>query len=280
MHLIDGKKLAAEIIEAVTQQITNEGLEPQLAVVLVGSDPASQLYVRLKEKTSKKAGIIFNKYLIAENEPEEKIVDTIQFLNHDPEIDAILIQLPLPKKFNQQRIIDAMDYRKDVDGFHPKNIDSYVSGKAQKILPGLSLAIWKLIEATGEKNYTGKNVLIIGKSDVFTKPTKRLLETHGLRSDIAHPNDSQLMEKTLASNIIVSAIGKLNSITAEMIREGSIIIDVGINKTSNGTIAGDVDFKNVAPKCAYITPVPGGVGPMTVAMLLYNTLILARNKYN
>ena len=278
MHLIDGKKIAANIITQVTKLIVEKALEPHLAVVLVGNDPASEVYVKLKEKACRKAGIVFHKYLIDEHESEEKILETITFLNKDPEIDAILIQLPLPKKFNQQRVIDAMDYRKDVDGFHPKNIEQYLAGMPQKILPGLSLAIWNLIESTGKENYGGKQALIIGKSDAFTEPTKKLLEDQTIHADIAHPNDPALSKKTREAHIIVTAIGKPNSITADMVSDGSIIIDVGINKLPDGTIVGDVDFKNVAPKTSYITPVPGGVGPMTVAMLLYNTTILARER--
>lgn len=274
---IDGKKLAQTIVDELTAEIRAENLAPQLAVILVGGDPASHSYVRLKEKTCKEAGISFHKYLIDEDAPEQEILDIVAFLNKDAEINAILIQLPLPKQFNQQRILDAMDYRKDVDGFHSKNIASYLAGEPQHILPGLSLALWRLIESCGHDAYNGKDAVIIGKSAAFTEPTKKLLADNGMNTVIIHPDDPDLANTTAAADIIITAVGKPRYVTAPMIKQGAIVIDVGISKV-NGVTVGDVDFERVAPKTSYITPVPGGVGPMTVAMLLYNTVQLAKVK--
>jgi len=274
-QLIDGKKIARELIQKITERIRTEMLEPQLAVILVGHDPASELYVKLKEKHCREAGITIHIYRIPESEDEFTLHKTIQFLNNDPEIDAILIQLPLPESFDQDRAIALMDYRKDVDGFHPTNIHSYLDGKPQIILPGLSLAIWHLIESTGEKQYHDKHALIVAKSERFTQPTKKLLEERGMTVAIAKPDENELTQKMRDAEILITAIGKPQLITSDMVREGATVIDVGIN-TLHGITVGDVDFASVAPKTAFITPVPGGVGPMTVAMLLLNTTILAR----
>jgi len=277
MQLIDGKKIADDIISEVASQIVEKNIRPHLAVVLVGNDHASKIYIDLKEKKCAETGIIFNKYLINENQPESDIIDTIDFLNKDPEIDAILIQVPLPKKFNQDKIINKLDYKKDVDGFHETNIKRYLSGEKQHLLPGLSLAIWNLIASTGKENYSDKNALIIAKSENFTLPTKKLLEEQKIHTEIAHPDDKDLKNKCLKSDILISVIGKPKSITKAMVKDGAIIIDAGINKV-NDKLVGDVDFENVAPITSYITPVPGGVGPMTIAMLLFNTLVLARER--
>ena len=274
--IIDGRALADSIIEDVAKRIIENNLEPQLAVVLVGGDSASHIYVNLKEKACERVGIVFHKYLIDEDEKEEKILETIKFLNSDSNIDAVLIQLPLPTKINQQKIIDALDYRKDVDGFHKKNIERMRQGKKQHILPGVSQGIWKLIESTGE-NAKDKETLIISKSDEFSTLTHIILRNNGLCVHCIKPDDPHLAEQTRIADILIPAVGEINSITADMVKEGAIIIDVGINKKDGKTV-GDVDFKNVAPKTSHISPVPGGVGPMTVAMLLYNTMLLAKAK--
>jgi len=273
--LLDGKKLAQAITEQVAKEIIEENLEPQLGIVLVGDNPASHLYVKLKEQAAKVVGIVLHKYLIPESEDEQKIIDAVRFLNDDPDIDAVLIQVPLPKKFDQNRILEELDYRKDVDGFHRKNVERYVSGKQQHILPGLTLAIWNLIAASGEEHYKGKKALIIGKSANFLLPTQRFLHGQGLVVDVVRSGDPNLMQKSREADILITAIGKPKSITADMVKEGAVVIDIGIS-TVDGKTVGDVDFKNVAPKTSYITPVPGGVGPMTIAMLLYNTLQIAK----
>lgn len=279
MHrIIDGKKLAENVIAETAKRVAEENLSPQLAVILVGNDPASNLYVKLKERACLRAGIGFHKYYIDESDSEERVLETIRFLNTDADIDAILIQLPLPSKFNQQKIIEALDWRKDVDGFHPNNIASFLAGKPQKIMPGLSLAIWRLIESCGSEHFAGKKGIIIGKSEAFTKPTQKLLGDNGIVADIVAPTDPALQTKTLNADILITAIGAPGSITAAMVKNDAIIVDVGISKQDGKTV-GDVDFDHVAPKCSFITPVPGGVGPITVAMLLYNTVALARLRF-
>jgi methylenetetrahydrofolate dehydrogenase (NADP+) / methenyltetrahydrofolate cyclohydrolase len=185
--------------------------------------------------------------------------------------------LPLPKKFDQDKVIAALDYRKDVDGYHQKNIDGYLAGKRQYILPGLSLAIWNLIASTKAELYQSKKAVIVGKSQHFTLPTKKMLEDQELKVEIVAPTDNDLALKTIAADILITAIGKPKAISADMVKEGAVVIDVGINKLGDKTV-GDVDYEAVAPKTSYITPVPGGVGPMTVAMLLYNTWQLAKHR--
>ena len=276
-QLIDGKKLAQEIIADVGDRIARENINPQLAVILVGKDPASHLYVRLKERACKEIGIRFHKYLIGEEEDESKIIEIIRFLNRDDTIDAILIQLPLPQKFDQDRITSALDYRKDVDGFHRTNLARLLQGKKQRILPGLVFGIWKLIESTGQKNYHDKEVLIISKSKEFTLPLQIVLKSQGLCVHSALPLDPNLSELSRHADIIVTAAGKAGFITPSMVKEGVTIIDVGITTNGEKTV-GDVDFPSVAPKTAFITPVPGGVGPMTVAMLMYNTFMLGKER--
>ncbi len=276
-QIINGKELANVIIDELTQAIVDENLEPQLAVILVGTDPASHLYVKLKEEACKKAGIGFHKYLLPENAAEKDVLASVAFLNNDDQIDAILIQIPLPKHLEQQRIIDAMDYRKDVDGFHKKNVESLLAGKKQHLLPGLPLGIWTLLASVGIKQYQNKEALIISKSDEFSRPLAALLKMNGIVSHSIYPDAADLKETTRAADIIITAVGKPQWLIAGMIKDGAIIIDVGISKKDGKTV-GDVDFDAVAPRTSFITPVPGGVGPMTVAMLLFNTVILARER--
>lgn len=279
MTLIDGKKLAETITAEVTQHIVDDGVSPQLAVILVGDDPASHLYVKLKKEAAARAGIELHTYLLAGDVPEAEVLATIDFLNKDADVDAMLIQLPLPKKFDTQKILDAMDYRKDVDGFHAKNIKRLLAGKEQHIMPGLALAIWTLIASTTAENYLNKTALIISKSDEFAIPLQIILERQTITATIAKPSDPHLKKLAAAADILISAIGKPCSITADMVKQGGIVIDVGISKEKGKTV-GDVDFANVAPKTSFITPVPGGVGPMTVAMLLYNTWLLSKERHS
>lgn len=276
--IIDGKALAEEAIGDVQRKISAAGIEPGLAVILVGNDPASRLYVKLKEQACKRVGIFFHKYLIDESAPESEVLETIKFLNADPGVDAILIQVPLPKKFDQAKIIEALDYRKDVDGFHRRNMESLLSGKPQHILPGLALGIWNLIASCGEEHYKNKQAVIISKSDEFSKPLAKLLDQRGIASAIIKPDDQKLSAQASRADILITAVGRPDFITAEMVKDGAVVIDVGINKKNSQTV-GDVDFADVAPKTSFITPVPGGVGPMTVAMLLYNTWLLAKGHH-
>lgn len=274
--MIDGKALAESIQQQLKDEIRDKGLSPNLAVVLVGDDAASQLYVNLKKKACHQVGIEFHEYLLDANCTEEHILEVIDFLNKDKNIDAILIQLPLPKKFNTDKIIRAMDPAKDVDGFHPKNIDKFLTNQSG-FVPGLSLGIFKLIANT-EENLDDKQAVIIAKSDIFYRPLAKLLNDQGASTTIAHPDDEGIKNKTSQADILIAAAGQPFFVTADMVKSEAIVIDVGTNKIDNDYVVGDVDYSAVFTKASHITPVPGGVGPMTVAMLLHNTVKLAEDK--
>lgn len=273
--IIDGKLLAEQIQNDIYRQIKNKGLAPELAVILVGDDPASRLYVSLKKKAAQEVGIEFHEYLFNANTPQDKILECIDFLNKDKNIDAILVQLPLPKALDTDKIIQKINPAKDVDGFHPANIKKLLAGQTD-FVPGLPLGIIKLLESTGE-NLAQKSALIIAKSKIFYEPLAKLLKDKNIIATIASPKDPDLKTKTLKADILITAIGQPFFVTADMIKKDAIVIDVGTNKVGDYTV-GDVDYTAAFEVTSHITPVPGGVGPMTVAMLLYNTLKLAEKK--
>ena len=274
-NIINGQKLAATIKVQVRREIVNLKHQPNLAVILVGHDPASRLYVKLKEKACKQVGIQFHKYLIPAETPEEELIACLQHLNQDENIDAILIQLPLPENFDEDKIISLMNPDKDADGFHRENLRKLKMGRP-RVSPGLPLGIMKLLESAGEK-LTGKRALVLAHSQVFLEAMKKLLTNAGIEFATIIPEARDLANECRKSDIIISVVGQPRFITADMIKKGAIVIDVGTNR-ENGKIVGDVDFANVAPLCSHITPVPGGVGPMTVAMLLANTVELAKKR--
>ncbi len=274
--IIDGKALAEQIQLELTQKIKQQKLTPNLAVILVGDDPASHLYVSLKKKACQKIGIIFHEYLLPGNTTEKKVLETISFLNHDPKIDAVLIQLPLPQALDTDKIISALDPKKDVDGFHPQNIEKLLRQESD-FIPGLSLGILKLIESTHE-DLAGKKAVIIAKSQIFYRPLAKLLNDQGVATAIISPQDKNIKDQAVQADILIVACGKAFFITGEMVKDGAIVIDVGTNKIDRGHVVGDVDYNEVFEKASHITPVPGGVGPMTVAMLLYNTVKLAEKR--
>ena len=271
--MIDGKALAESIQKELKEEIASKNLSPNLAVVLVGDDSASKIYVNLKKKACQQAGIEFHEYLLDADCNEDHILEVINFLNKDNNIDAILIQLPLPKKFDTDKIIKAMDPDKDVDGFHAQNIDKFLTNQSG-FVPGLSLGIFKLIAST-EENLEHKQAVIIAKSDIFYRPLAKLLNDQGASTTIAHPDDEDIKDKTSQADILVAAAGQAFFVTADMVKDDAIVIDVGTNKIDNNYVVGDVDYSAVFQKASHITPVPGGVGPMTVALLLYNTVKLA-----
>lgn len=275
--IIDGRALAEDIQAELTKEIISKKLNPNLAVILVGDDPASRLYVALKKKACHKVGIGFHEYLLATDVSEKYLLETIDFLNHDSEVDAILVQLPLPAGLDTDKIISAIDPAKDVDGFHPQNIDEFLK-QTGDFVPGLPMGIIRLIESTGE-NLSGKKAVIVAKSQILYRPLAKLLNDQGVETKIVSPAEKNLKDKTVLADILITAIGKAFAITADMVKEGVIVIDVGTNKIDDKYTVGDVDYSEVFEKASYITPVPGGVGPMTVAMLLYNTVKLAeKNK--
>lgn len=273
--LIDGRLLAEKIRLEARKKIVDEGLTPQLAVILVGDDPASKLYVSLKEKACQQVGIDFHKYLIAADAKKEHLLETIQFLNNDENIDAILIQLPLPDKFNEDEAIGTLDPAKDVDGFHPVNIKKFLAGEPG-ITPGLAMGILRLIQETGEP-IDGKRAVIVANSEIFTKPLIKLLTDKGVTATYIPADNKHLSAETRLADILVVAAGRPGLINGDMIKQDSIIIDVGTNKVGNETI-GDVDLDSINGIADFITPVPGGVGPVTVAMLLQNAVYLAEKK--
>ncbi len=273
--IIDGRLLADKIKLDVMSEIVKKKLEPGLAVILVGTNAASQLYVKMKEKACHEVGIEFHKYLMPANVSEKELLESIDFLNQDGKTDAILIQLPLPKKFDEQKIISRIDPAKDVDGFHPQNIKLLLNNQP-RLIPGLPLGVLKLLEETHE-DLQHKTTVIIAKSPVFTEPMKFLLQQiTDAEVTVVAPSDKQLAEKTKQADILITAVGKPGFITKDFIKPNSIIIDIGIAKDETGHTCGDAQFDEVEDIVAHITPVPGGVGPVTVAMLLYNTVVLSK----
>jgi len=270
-QIIDGKKIAAEIRAEIKKEITESGITPGLAVILVGADPASHLYVGLKEKAAAEVGIHFEKFLFFAAEPKEKIIAKIHELNARPDIHGILVQLPLPSGYDESEIVAAIDPQKDADGFHPKNIKKLLAGES-KIVPPVITGILELIESTGAE-MSNKKITILANSEILAKPLEKILESNEVNVALRPENPATY---TKDADIVITALGRPKIITGEMIKPGAILIDVGTTRTEDGTTVGDVDFESTAPQAGWITPVPGGVGPMTVAMLLRNVLDLAK----
>lgn len=290
MQLIDGKKIAEEIkleiAEEVQQMVANGQRPPHLAVIIVGHDGGSEAYVANKVKSCAQVGFKSTHIAFEEDITEEALLKEIARLNADPELDGLIVQLPLPKHIDEQKIIESIDYRKDVDGFHPSNV-----GRMSIGLPCfVSATPSGIIELLRRYNIPtkGKNCVIIGRSNIVGKPIATLMMLKGYPGDatvtVCHSHTKNLAEITRQADIIIAALGSPEFIKEDMVKEGAVIIDVGTTRvpsteTKSGyKLCGDVDFKNVAPKCSYITPVPGGVGPMTIISLLRNTLQAARNR--
>jgi methylenetetrahydrofolate dehydrogenase (NADP+)/methenyltetrahydrofolate cyclohydrolase len=271
MNIIDGKKIAAEIRGEIKKEITELGITPGLAVILVGADPASHLYVGLKERAAAEVGIHFEKFLFFATEPEEKIIVKIQELNARPDIHGIIVQLPLPQNYDENKIIAAIDPKKDADGFHPENIKKLLSG-APEIIPPVISGILKLIESTGVE-LKNKKITILANSEILAKPLEKILEGNEVKIIIT---PEILTTEITDADIVISALGRAKIITADAIKPGAILIDVGTTRLDDGKTVGDIDFDSVAEKAGWITPVPGGVGPMTVAELLRNVLRLTK----
>jgi methylenetetrahydrofolate dehydrogenase (NADP+) / methenyltetrahydrofolate cyclohydrolase len=273
-QIIDGKALAAEIQTEVTEQIKQLDIKPGLGVILVGDDSASKTYVNLKQKAAQLVGIEFCLYKFNENAREDEVLETINWLNKNQDIHAILIQLPLPKHLDEDKLIRAMNPKKDVDGFHPENIKAYLNDTGA-IAPGLSLGIMQLLASTKE-NLKGKHALIIAKSEEFTSTLEYALNSFEIATTSCQPDDASLHKKLADADIAITAVGKPEWIKKDMIKDNAILIDVGTTR-KNGKLIGDVDFESCKHKASWITPVPRGVGPMTVAMLLKNTVALTQN---
>lgn len=269
--IIDGKSLSEKIIREVRDEALNKENLKGLAIILVGEDPSSHLYVKLKGKACDKCGIPFHKYYFEADSSEEEIKKSIEFLNKDDDVAGILIQLPLPEKFDTDKIISAMDYRKDIDGFHPKNRENMKSCKFHA-MPPLPLGIIEMVKDTGQ-TIENKNIVILCNHKLFGDPFKCAWGKKN-KIDIITTEDESWKETVSQADILVVSIGIPYFISKDMIKEGATIIDVGINKLDDGEIVGDVNIADVIDKVGFISPVPGGVGPMTIAMLLKNLLKL------
>ncbi|WP_169974085.1 MULTISPECIES: bifunctional methylenetetrahydrofolate dehydrogenase/methenyltetrahydrofolate cyclohydrolase FolD [unclassified Campylobacter] len=279
MILLDGKAVSAKMKERVKNEavkLKNLGVEPALAVILVGEDKASQTYVASKEKACHACEIKSIMHRLPEQTTQSELLALIDLLNLDDSIDGILVQLPLPKHINTNKILESISPNKDVDGFHAINVGKLASG-LDGFVPCTPLGIMEILKEY-KIDVKGKNVCVIGRSNIVGKPMANLLLNASATVTVTHSKTKNLKEICLNSDIIVAAIGKPFFLTADMVKDDAIIIDVGINRLEDGRLVGDVDFDSVAPKCSYITPVPGGVGPMTIAMLLANTIKSAKNR--
>ncbi len=273
MTLIDGKKVSAEIKEQVAREVDKlkkqTGKVPGLAVVLVGEDPASAVYVKNKNKTCEKMGFQSFSHPLSADTEEKVLLKLIAGLNANPEVNGILVQLPLPDHINEQKVLEAIDPKKDVDGFHPVNV-GYLTSGADALAPCTPAGIIEMLDFY-KIDIEGKHAVILGRSNIVGKPMASLLLKRHATVTICHSRTRDLPAMARSADILVAAIGKPRFVTEDMVGEGATVIDVGINRV-DGKLVGDVDFDKVAEKAAFITPVPGGVGPMTIAMLMKNTL--------
>ncbi len=278
MTILDGKALSNKIKEEIKFEVEElqkeKGITPGLAVVLVGADPASAAYVNMKSKACKQAGIYSIVHEMPETISQDKILEILAMMNKNPNIDGILVQLPLPKHVDTTAILEAITPEKDVDGFHAYNTGRMTLG-LDSFTPATPYGVMRLLE---EYNIDpkGKNVCVIGASNIVGKPMGTLLLNANATVTTCHIHTKDLKEHTKNADIICVGVGKVNLITEDMVKDGAVVVDIGINRLDNGKLVGDVDFENVSKKCAYISPVPGGVGPMTIAMLLVNTIKAAR----
>lgn len=267
--IIDGKKIAEKLLNDLKKKIIKLEEKPGLAVVLVGNNPASQVYVSMKEKKCNEIGFYFKKIVLPEDTSEEKLLGIIDELNQDSKIHGMLVQLPLPEHIDEHLIIDAILPHKDADGFHPINMGNLLIGK-NIIVPATPKGIIKLIESTGVR-LEGKHAVVVGRSNIVGKPVSILLQQKNCTVTMCHSKTKPLQKYTKKADILVVAIGKARSIKKDMVKKGAVVIDVGTSKVYD-KLVGDVDFDEVKKVVEYITPVPGGVGPMTIACLLDNTL--------
>ncbi len=276
-EIIDGKLLAKKIRKELKEEVNTlkkDGINPKLAVIMVGNNPASSVYVRNKSKACEKVGIEFEEFLFDENETEEKLLETIEKLNNDDSIHGILLQSPLPKHININKAFNSISPKKDVDGFHPVNVGKLSIGEDSFI----SCTPYGIVKMFEEYNIEteGKNAVILGRSNIVGKPMIQCMLNKNATVTVCHSKTKNIEEITRKADIIIAAIGKPKFVKENMVKDGAVIIDVGINRMDDGSICGDVDFENVSKKASYITPVPGGVGPMTIAMLLNNVVKAAK----
>lgn len=276
-QIIDGKAISAKIKEGLKQevaQMTAQGVRPGLAVVIVGNDPASRVYVNLKKRDCEELGILSKEYALPEDTSEEALLQLIDTLNHDASIHGILVQLPVPKQIDENKIIAAISPEKDVDAFHVQNVGKIMVG-TYSFLPCTPAGCMELIASTGVE-ISGKNCVVVGRSNIVGKPMAMLLLHKNGTVTIAHSKTENLAEVCRNADILVAAVGKPKLIKGDMIKPGAVVIDVGTTKMPNGKLCGDVDFEEASKVAEYITPVPGGVGPMTRVILMKNTVTAAK----
>lgn len=279
--LIDGKALAAKVRAGIAEEVrklnAEHGVVPGLAVILVGSDPASQTYVKSKEKAAREVGFKSEVHRLSADTPIDELLALVSRLNHDSEIHGFMCQLPLPRGLDSQRILEAIEPDKDADGFHPVNV-----GRLSLGLPGLvpctPLGVMVMLREH-RVDLGGKRAVVIGRSNIVGKPMAQLLLAENATVTVCHSRTSGLAEICREADILIAAVGKARMVTADMVKPGAVVIDVGMNRI-DGKLCGDVDFDAVAPLASLITPVPGGVGPMTIAMLLHNTLTACQRSLN
>lgn len=279
-QLINGKEVSAsvkaQVAKEAAQLAEEKGLKVGLAVVIVGNNPASRVYVNSKKKACEEVGFQSYEYALDENTTQEQLLDLVDVLNRDSKINGILVQLPLPKHIDETAIINAISAEKDVDAFHPENVGKIMIGD-YSFLPCTPAGVMDLIASTGVE-ISGKNCVVIGRSNIVGKPMAMLLLHKSGTVTICHSKTQNLAEICRQADILVVAIGRANFVTGDMIKEGAVVIDVGMNRLENGKLCGDVDFESAEKKAGYITPVPGGVGPMTIATLMRNTLTAAKQQ--
>lgn len=276
MKIIDGKAIAAQLRAELKEKIAQSNNTPGLAVVIVGEDPASQIYVRNKVKACAELGIRSYTYELSKETTQTELESLLDTLAMDSAVDGILLQMPLPKHLNAESATSHIPFEKDVDGFSACNLGLLMQNKAE-VVACTPLGIMKMLEFEGI-DLNGKRAVVLGRSETVGKPMALLLLNANATVTICHSKTKNIKEACLQADIIVSAVGKARFVTADMVKEGAIVIDVGMNRDENGKLCGDVDFEEVKEKASYITPVPGGVGPMTITMLMYNTYTRFKSK--
>ena len=278
--LIDGKAVSASVKESIRKELAElketKGLTAGLAVIIVGEDPASKVYVRNKKLACEACGFESFEYALPADTTQEELLNLINKLNNDDKVDGILCQLPLPKHLDEKLVINNISPKKDVDAFHPENVGQIMIGD-YNYLPCTPAGVMELIASTGVE-ISGKECVVVGRSNIVGKPMAMLLLHQSGTVTICHSRTKDLAECCRRADILVAAVGVPNLITGDMVKEGAVVIDVGMNRLDNGKLCGDVEFETAKEKASYITPVPGGVGPMTIAMLLVNTIKSAKDR--
>ncbi len=277
--IIDGKLISKSVKDKIAEEVKElkkSGITPGLAVIIVGENPASQIYVRNKQRACEEVGFESFKYELPESTTQNELLELIKKLNNDDRVNGILCQLPLPKHIDESTVINNISPKKDVDAFHPENVGRIMIGD-YSFLPCTPAGVMELIASTGT-DITGKECVVVGRSNIVGKPMAMLLLHKSGTVTVCHSKTQDLKAECMRADILVAAVGVAKLITGDMVKEGAVLIDVGMNRDENGKLCGDIDFESCKDKASYITPVPGGVGPMTIAMLMKNTLTAAKEQ--